>query len=88
MSWNYRVIRKEIFGEEHYVIHSVYYDKDGNIQSWSADPSVPMGETLEELKDDLEKMLYGITDREIIDKKTLDEIEAKHANTNNKNNKN
>lgn len=50
MTWNYRVIEdKEVFR-----IHEVYYNDAGEITAISEDPIVPEGETLEELKDDLE----------------------------------
>lgn len=50
MTWNYRVIEdKEVFR-----IHEVYYNDTGEITAISEDPIVPEGETLEELKDDLE----------------------------------
>ncbi len=50
MTWNYRVIEdKEVFR-----IHEVYYNDAGEITAISEDPIVPQGETLEELKDDLE----------------------------------
>jgi hypothetical protein len=53
MSWNYRIVLKDDF----YEIHEVYYDKYGNKQSVSVDPISPSGETKEELKEGLEKML-------------------------------
>ncbi|MBM4055739.1 MAG: hypothetical protein FJ264_13975 [Planctomycetes bacterium] len=50
MTWNYRVIAdKEVFR-----IHEVYYNDAGDITAISEDPIVPEGETLEELKGDLE----------------------------------
>lgn len=39
MSWNYRVLRKDVdYDAETYQIHSiheVYYDEHGNIESWT-----------------------------------------------------
>lgn len=63
MSWNYRVVKYvDISGDISYMIHEVYYDKDGKIDGWSADGISPYGSTLEELesclmlmKDALEK---------------------------------
>ena len=50
MTWNYRVIEdKEIFR-----IHEVYYNNTGAITAISEDPITPEGETMEELKGDLE----------------------------------
>ena len=50
MTWNYRVIENK----EKFRIHEVYYNDAGEITVISEDPIVPEGETLEELKDDLE----------------------------------
>ena len=53
MKWDYRVI-------EHYgmfTIHEVYYNDKGDITSISQDPMGPSGDTLEELKDDMEYFL-------------------------------
>lgn len=30
MSWNYRVMKADIMGEDCYAIHEVYYNADGN----------------------------------------------------------
>ena len=50
MTWDYRLIEdKGIFR-----IHEVYYNEAGEITAISEDPVAPEGETLEELKDDLE----------------------------------
>lgn len=54
MTWNYRVLR-HIYTEETWLaIHEVYYDDDNNPDCCTVDPIEPGGETLEELKSDLE----------------------------------
>ncbi|MEE2951243.1 MAG: hypothetical protein VYD57_08305 [Pseudomonadota bacterium] len=35
MSWNYRIIRH---AEGHFSLHEVYYDQDGQPESYTADP--------------------------------------------------
>ena len=53
--WNYRAIRKS-HGEsdtDTYQIHEVYYDKDGNIEGWTESPVKPLGETPDELREDI-----------------------------------
>ncbi|MBE7445484.1 MAG: hypothetical protein HS132_09645 [Planctomycetia bacterium] len=61
MTWNYRVIEdKEIFR-----IHEVYYNDAGDITAISEDPIVPEGETLEELKDDLEYYFAALKSPEL-----------------------
>ena len=52
--WNYRVIRRKLEDEDIYAIHAVYYDKKGKPDSVSRNPDWPLGETLEELREDLE----------------------------------
>ena len=53
MTWNYRV--RNVNGN--YGIYEVYYDKNGKPNAWSQDPMEPYGESLEELKDDLKRMM-------------------------------
>jgi hypothetical protein len=50
MSWKYRVMNRD--GE--LAIYEVYYDEDGCIQGHGADPDYPAGDTLEELRANLE----------------------------------
>ena len=56
MSWDYRVI------ENHgmFTIREVHYNDKGDITSISEDPMVPSGETLEELKDDMQYFLQAL----------------------------
>jgi hypothetical protein len=56
MTWNYRVVNnKGNFG-----IYEVYYDENGNANAWSQDPMEPYGESLEELRADLKRMLMAL----------------------------
>lgn len=66
MYWNYRVIEKAVNmveeGYEYcttsYTINEVYYDEDGSITMWSAEPIAGYGEgDWRDLKADLEYML-------------------------------
>lgn len=53
MSWNYRVVEKNIsdkvdcsditYDTTIYEIHEIYYDKDGNIIMWSEEAVSPYG---------------------------------------------
>lgn len=56
MSWNYRIVRdvQIVGGTEHesFTIREVYYDDQGNPNSWSLEPSHPYGETWQEVCDD------------------------------------
>ncbi|MET3878841.1 hypothetical protein [Chitinophaga sp. OAE865] len=43
MSWNYRVMkRKNKSGEYEFGIYEVYYDEEGNIESWTENPVTPV----------------------------------------------
>lgn len=58
MSWNHRVIRRKVElpnGESELIfgVHEVYYDKHGKPTALTAEDVAPMGETLEELQDEL-----------------------------------
>lgn len=54
--WNYRVIESE----EVFRIHEVYYNKKGEITAFSENPITPLGDTLDELKGDLEYYLQAL----------------------------
>lgn len=71
MSWSYRVCRKklvsdvcdldtgevlETYKEDQFGICGVYYNDEGEITFTSAEFQLPFGETLEELKADIEYM--------------------------------
>ena len=76
MKWNYRVIKTrtpawnqgsstETIWEEQSEIYEVYYDNDGFVKCWSANPISPSGDSLYWLKWDLQKMLEA-TEKPII----------------------
>ena len=69
MSWNHRVIKKGDGDYSWYAIHEVHYDRDSKdlVQGWTENPVPVMGETVEELRWTLEKMLESL-DKPIIDK--------------------
>jgi hypothetical protein len=56
MSWNYRVLRKNYNGAEYFEIHEVYYDSNGKPDSCTERAISPMGDTVEELKNEIEKI--------------------------------
>ena len=76
MNWDYRVIKRTFkmpsgYLEIQHAIYEVYYDEDGNVNTWSANPMYIAGETLDELRDDL-KRYSAAFDRPILD---WDELE-------------
>ena len=54
--WDYRVIENDGI----FTIHEVNYNTKGDITSISEYPMGPSGETLEELKDDMEYFLQAL----------------------------
>lgn len=70
MSWNYRVAEETHGGVKVYTIREFYYigDKTG----WTATDIAPYGETPEELKTDLERMLQAF-DLPVVN---IDEVEG------------
>lgn len=64
--WNYRVIESE----EVFCIHEVYYNSKGEITAFSEDPITPLGDTLDELKGDLEYYLQAL-DRPVLKKEEI-----------------
>ena len=56
MTWNYRVVNKN----GNFGIYEVYYDENGKANAWSQDPMDPYGESLEELKADLKRMMMAL----------------------------
>lgn len=78
MSWNYRVIKtvtKIPLGDTDisYGVHSVFTDENDDIVNISENPSYPISDDLEGLKNVLSKMMESC-DRPVIDYHTGEEI--------------
>lgn len=80
MYWNHRVMIRhhEDYDLTTYGIREVYYDDDdGAITAWTVDDMDPHGETLEELRADLERML-ACCDKPVLDEREeMKRIEAR-----------
>ena len=64
MSWNYRVVREDdTDGTQVWTIREVYYNEDGSIKAWSANPQDPMGTTLRELQENVGMFQRALTMR-------------------------
>jgi len=66
MNWDYRVINHDGM----FTIHEVSYNDKGDITSISQDPMGPSGDTLEELKDDMEYFLQAL-DMPVLNKEEI-----------------
>jgi len=65
MVWNHRIVKRvyhHASGDETtYQIHEVYYDEIGSEPTnITLDPIAPLGETVEELKEELNRMLRAL----------------------------
>ena len=62
-TWNYRVLKKTDLntGETIYAIHEVYYDDAGKPDGCTENSVAPMGETLAELKRDMDHYLLALS---------------------------
>lgn len=74
MSWNYRLCKSTFKGngyeEVSFVIHEVYYNKDGSIWAVTENGASVYGESVGEAKEVVDKML-GAFERDVIDLDTL-----------------
>lgn len=58
MSWNHRIIKyTDGEGTTHFGIHEVYYGPTGRPEMYTESASAPYGESLYELREDLQRML-------------------------------
>ena len=74
MTWNYRIC-SETVGEGQFrcvlfTIREVYYNEDGEPNSWTADPIAPVGDTAEECAQAID-MMAGCLASGVLD---LDEL--------------
>jgi hypothetical protein len=65
MTWNHRVIKYEtrnMFGDPDvgFSIHEVFYDNDGNVRGMTAEAVKPWGDTKDELRLELLRMLEAL----------------------------
>jgi hypothetical protein len=89
--WNHRVVRRkltgdeaEVAGEYEYAIHEAYYDLPGSEipnLSWTANAIAPRSETLEGLRETLERMLRAL-DQPVIEDEGSSAPECPNCKTN------
>lgn len=70
MSWNYRVLKSKDGDNDLLRIVEAYYNSDGELRSYG-EASAPVGETLEEIQNVLDKMKTAL-DKPIISIKDFD----------------
>ena len=64
MAWNHRVMKQKDGDEDWYQIHEVYY-KDGKVSGYTKNGIAAGGNTLEELRAELIRMIESL-DKEVI----------------------
>ena len=76
MTWNYRVISRPDpgGGPDRFGIHEVYYDSSGQIEMWTEEPCDPFGESLAELKADVEAMAAALSEPVLLETELLAEL--------------
>lgn len=66
MTWNHRVLRhldgprSQTLSGEWYAVHEVYYDDSGRARSCTVNPVAPIGETPEELLEELSRYVAAL----------------------------
>lgn len=75
--WNYRIVQKTHNESTYFGIYEVYYDDD-TIVSYSLEPIDPYGDTIEDLRGDIDLMLKAFNTPVLI----WEELEKTHAQSN------
>lgn len=65
MTWDHRVVRQIVHGEEWFGIHEAFYSLEGKTV-WTEKPVGVVGESIDELRETLERMMAAL-DRPVID---------------------
>lgn len=66
MHWNNRLVRHKTEHEEYFTIHEVFYNDKEEIMGMTENPIAPHGDSVEEIKETLERMLRAL-DKEPLD---------------------
>lgn len=81
MSWNYRIMKRAESYDDEFVLSEVFYNDDNIIDGWGmgndGKGEAPYGETLEELRNNLEMMLEAFDKPFLMEAELLAEVEAK-----------
>ena len=72
MMWNNRIVKhKGSAGEVWYSVHEVFYNENGGINGYTEEPITILGETVEDVKTQLEMIMTDIEKHEVIDASTV-----------------
>lgn len=56
VTWNYRLVD---YGS-HLGVHEVYYDEGGKVKCWGSEPEKIIGESIDDIEDDLKLILKDL----------------------------
>jgi hypothetical protein len=65
MGWNHRVMKHKDGEDDFFTIHEVYYNKEGKVDGYTKKGTSAGGNSLQELREDLERMLKSL-DKEVL----------------------
>lgn len=61
MKWNYRIMRHtDAGGRQYYAVHETYYGDAGEVMGSTEEAASVMGETLDEVREELDRMLRAL----------------------------
>ena len=69
--WNNRIVKHEKDDITWYGVHEVFYHENGGINGYTEEPIVILGETVEDVKSQLEMIMKDIEKHEGIDASTV-----------------
>ena len=69
--WNNRIVKHEKDDTVYYSVHEVFYKEDGRIYGYTENPITIFGETVEDVKSQLEMITKDIEKHEVIDASTV-----------------
>jgi hypothetical protein len=69
--WNNRIIKHEKDDTVWYSVHEVFYHENGGINGYTEDPISIVGETVSDVKTQLEMIMKDIKKHEVIDASTV-----------------
>ena len=69
--WNNRIVKHEKDDTVWYAVHEVFYNDNGGINGYTEDPITILGETVEDVKSQLEMITKDIEKHEVIDASTV-----------------
>ena len=70
--WNNRIVKHEKDDAVWYSVHEVFYNDNGGIKFYTENPITIFGETVEEVKSQLEMITKDIKKHEVIDASTVE----------------